>query len=122
MTDILLINPNTTASITDLVLKTARGFARPDTTLRALTGATLLLSAAALLAAGLLHGDVETIVGSGLAAYTQEPWLDGDVLRWRPAPDVSGDENIVRPVARPVPASPRRPRHGAGDGPVHREP
>ncbi len=39
MTNILLINPNTTASITDLVLKTARGFARPDTTLRALTGA-----------------------------------------------------------------------------------
>ena len=54
-----------------------------------------------LLAAGLLHGDVETIVGTGLAAYTQEPWLDEGVLRWRPAPDVSGDETIVRPVARP---------------------
>ncbi len=39
MTDILLINPNTTASITDLVLKTARGFARPDTKLRAISGA-----------------------------------------------------------------------------------
>jgi len=39
MTNILLINPNTTASITDLVLKTAKGFARPDTKLRALTGA-----------------------------------------------------------------------------------
>jgi len=39
MTEILLINPNTTASITDLVLKTAKGFARKDTTLRAVTGA-----------------------------------------------------------------------------------
>jgi allantoin racemase len=39
MTDILLINPNTTASITDLVLKTAKGFARPDTKLRAVSGA-----------------------------------------------------------------------------------
>jgi allantoin racemase len=39
MTEILLINPNTTASITDLVLATARGFARKDTKLRALTGA-----------------------------------------------------------------------------------
>jgi len=39
MTEILLINPNTTASITDLVLKTARRFGRPDTRLRALTGA-----------------------------------------------------------------------------------
>ena len=39
MTNILLINPNSTASITDLVLRTAKGFARPDTKLRALTGA-----------------------------------------------------------------------------------
>ena len=39
MTDLLLINPNTTASITDLVLKTAQGFASPGTRLRAVTGA-----------------------------------------------------------------------------------
>jgi Asp/Glu/hydantoin racemase len=39
MTDILLINPNTTPSITDLVLKTATAFASPGTTLRAVTGA-----------------------------------------------------------------------------------
>lgn len=39
MTELLLINPNTTASITDLVLKTARRFAGKDTTLRAVTGA-----------------------------------------------------------------------------------
>jgi allantoin racemase len=39
MTEILLINPNTTATITELVLKTAARFAGPDTKLRALTGA-----------------------------------------------------------------------------------
>ena len=39
MTDILLINPNTTASITDLVLKTAKRFASKGTSLRAVTGA-----------------------------------------------------------------------------------
>ncbi len=39
MTEILLINPNTTASITDLVLKTAKRFAAKGTKLRALTGA-----------------------------------------------------------------------------------
>jgi Asp/Glu/hydantoin racemase len=39
MTDILLINPNTTASITDLVLKTAKRFAAKGTNLRAVTGA-----------------------------------------------------------------------------------
>ena len=39
MTTLLLINPNTTASITDLVLKTAKRFAAKGTTLRAVTGA-----------------------------------------------------------------------------------
>jgi Asp/Glu/hydantoin racemase len=39
MTDILLINPNTTPSITDLVLRIARIFASKDTTLRAVSGA-----------------------------------------------------------------------------------
>jgi Asp/Glu/hydantoin racemase len=39
MTELLLINPNTTASMTKLVLKAARKFARADTVLRAATGA-----------------------------------------------------------------------------------
>ncbi|HZQ01251.1 MAG TPA: aspartate/glutamate racemase family protein [Reyranella sp.] len=38
MTTLLLINPNTTASITDLVLKHARRFATKGITLRAVTG------------------------------------------------------------------------------------
>jgi Asp/Glu/hydantoin racemase len=38
MTDILLINPNTTQSITDLVLRTARRFAAKGTRLRAVSG------------------------------------------------------------------------------------
>jgi allantoin racemase len=39
MTEILLVNPNTTRSITDLVLRTARRFAAKGTTLRAVSGA-----------------------------------------------------------------------------------
>ena len=39
MSTLLLINPNTTQSITDLVLKTAKHFAAKGTTLRAVTGA-----------------------------------------------------------------------------------
>ena len=39
MTEILLINPNTTPSITDLVLKVAQQFASPGTRLRAVSGA-----------------------------------------------------------------------------------
>ena len=34
-----------------------------------------------LLQAGLLHGDVLTNAGVGLADYTMEPWLDGETLR-----------------------------------------
>jgi Asp/Glu/hydantoin racemase len=39
MTELLLINPNTTASITGLVLRVAQQFASPGTRLRAVTGA-----------------------------------------------------------------------------------
>ena len=39
MTEILLINPNTTQSITDLVLRTAKTFASKGTVLRAVSGA-----------------------------------------------------------------------------------
>jgi Asp/Glu/hydantoin racemase len=39
VTELLLINPNTTASITDLVLKVAQSFAAPDTRLRGVTAA-----------------------------------------------------------------------------------
>jgi len=58
-----------------------------------------------LLEAGLLHADVATIMGQGLAHYAQEPWLDGAQLRWRPAPLASLDEAVLRPVARPFSAN-----------------
>jgi phosphogluconate dehydratase len=57
-----------------------------------------------LLGAGLLHADVTTVMGQGLQAYTQEPWLDGDQLVWRPVPTQSGDASVVRPVAEPFSA------------------
>jgi phosphogluconate dehydratase len=54
-----------------------------------------------LLAAGLLHGDVETIMGRGLGRYAAEPHLQGESLEWRPAPAVSGDAGILRPANEP---------------------
>ncbi len=36
-----------------------------------------------LLEAGLVHEDVQTVAGPGLARYTQEPVLADGVLRWR---------------------------------------
>jgi phosphogluconate dehydratase len=54
-----------------------------------------------LLQAGFVHGDVQTIAGLGLDAYTQEPWLSPEGLAWRPAPLESGDTNVLRPVSNP---------------------
>lgn len=54
-----------------------------------------------LRAAGLLHDDVTTIAGTGLLAYTREPWLDGERLAWRQVPQASGDAAVLRPVDDP---------------------
>ena len=56
-----------------------------------------------LLDAGLIHGDVMTVMGEGMAAYTREPWLDGETLRFREI-GASEDESILRPVAAPFQA------------------
>ncbi len=57
-----------------------------------------------LLNAGLLHPDVETIAGSGMNRYMQEPWLSPEGLAWREAPTVSGDTNVLRSVNDPFSA------------------
>ena len=57
-----------------------------------------------LLGAGLLHEDVPTVAGEGLAAYCREPWLDGRRLAWRDLPEQSPAEDIVRPAAAPFAA------------------
>ncbi len=56
-----------------------------------------------LLEAGLLHGDVETIWGQGLADYGREPFLDDGVLSWREVPD-SLDPAVLRPASDPFSA------------------
>lgn len=54
-----------------------------------------------LLSAGLLHPDTTTVMGTGLEAYTDEPWLSDDGLAWRPAPLTTGDREVLRPVSDP---------------------
>jgi phosphogluconate dehydratase len=54
-----------------------------------------------LLSGGLLHEDVMTVAGDGLSRYSEEPWLMEGSLTWRPAPSASGDEDVLRPLARP---------------------
>ena len=63
-----------------------------------------------LLGAGLLHEDVQTIMGTGLAGYTKEARLGADgELVYADAAAISGDESVLRPSARALPAH-RRPQ------------
>jgi phosphogluconate dehydratase len=54
-----------------------------------------------LLAAGLLHADVRTVAGDGLARYAQEPKLIDGALVWRDGPEASLNDKILRPAAEP---------------------
>ncbi|MCG8610704.1 MAG: phosphogluconate dehydratase [Pseudomonadales bacterium] len=54
-----------------------------------------------LLQGGLLHPDVNTVMGPGLQHYTQEPFQGYDNLTWKPGPTVSGDTSVLRPVSEP---------------------
>ena len=54
-----------------------------------------------LLNVGLLHSDVQTIMGHGLQRYLVEPWLDQGQLAWRAATKTSADENVLRPATQP---------------------
>ncbi len=66
-----------------------------------------------LLGAGLLHGDVLTVAGQGLAHYTRQPVLEAEdepaedlpeapaTLRWIDAPEHSGNLDILRTAAEP---------------------
>ena len=54
-----------------------------------------------LIGAGLAHADIMTVYGKSLEDGAQEPVMDGDMLKWNPAPGISGDEKMLRPVAAP---------------------
>jgi phosphogluconate dehydratase len=54
-----------------------------------------------LLDAGLLHEDVQTILGPGLRRFCQEPCVVDGELGWRDAQSESLDSSILRPAAEP---------------------
>jgi len=54
-----------------------------------------------LLSAGLLHNDVETVMGHGLEHYTRMPELDGDKLVWKPVPANSAKPDVLSTVKEP---------------------
>lgn len=50
---------------------------------------------------GLLHEDVNTILGAGLRTFCAEPHIENDDLVWRDVPQKSLDEDVLRPCAKP---------------------
>ena len=54
-----------------------------------------------LLQGGLLHEDVETIMGHGLSQYCQEPKLISSKLVWQPAPAESANSDVLTSIAEP---------------------
>lgn len=54
-----------------------------------------------LLDEGLLHEDVETIVGHGLHRYTQEPKIVNDAIEYVPGPQESLNQTIIRSATNP---------------------
>jgi phosphogluconate dehydratase len=58
-----------------------------------------------LLDAGLLHGDVKTVAGDGLAHYRDEPELKDGRIAYRAGPLKSHNERILRPASDPFAAT-----------------
>ena len=54
-----------------------------------------------LVEAGLAHGDILTVYGTSLLEGAQQPVLDGEALRWDPAPSESLNPAMLRPVSDP---------------------
>lgn len=54
-----------------------------------------------LLEAGLLHNDVETVVGHGLHRYAEMPYLESGKLGWSPVAAVSGDPTVLTKATEP---------------------
>ncbi|MEY4991750.1 MAG: hypothetical protein RI948_623 [Bacteroidota bacterium] len=57
-----------------------------------------------LLENNLLHEDVQTIIGEGLQAYTQEPKIKDGALVWEEGARESLNLNIIRPASEPFTA------------------
>lgn len=58
-----------------------------------------------LLEAGLMHEDVQTVAGTGMSHYTQEPRLEDDTVTFVEGPKKSENEKILRPVSDPFQTS-----------------
>ncbi|WP_339136171.1 MAG: phosphogluconate dehydratase [Candidatus Electrothrix sp. GW3-4] len=54
-----------------------------------------------LLADGLVHEEVQTVVGPGLSRYLEEPVLEKGRVVWQKGPEQSRDPSIIAPLSNP---------------------
>ncbi|MEO6518335.1 MAG: dihydroxy-acid dehydratase, partial [Pseudoxanthomonas sp.] len=54
-----------------------------------------------LIDAGLMHGDITTVVAGGMRAFCDEPGLIDGKLSYAPGIATSADDTVVRPVSNP---------------------
>ncbi|RWX49500.1 6-phosphogluconate dehydratase, partial [Candidatus Electrothrix marina] len=54
-----------------------------------------------LLEGGLVHEDVQTVVGPGLSRYLEQPVLEQGRAVWQVGPEQSRDSAIIAPLAKP---------------------
>lgn len=53
-----------------------------------------------LISAGLIDGKARGIAGP-ISTHAEEPFLEDGEVHWKPAPETSGDEDILRPASNP---------------------
>ncbi len=54
-----------------------------------------------LLSGGLLHNDVNTIVGRGLERYCEQPFADGSTVYWKKVSNQAEDPSIISTIEKP---------------------
>ena len=57
-----------------------------------------------LLDAGLMHGDIPTVVPGGMRAYCDMPLEEGESVGYTPVPEDSGDDSVLRGAVQPFEA------------------
>lgn len=57
-----------------------------------------------LLKGGLVHEDVQTVTGTGLNRYLQQPELEGEKVVWEDGPHEAGDPDVIARVDKPFAA------------------
>ncbi|MBU1658477.1 phosphogluconate dehydratase [bacterium] len=93
---------DTLSSITPLLCKMYPNGSADVNHFHAAGGMAVVISE--LLGAGLLHEDVDTVMGKGLSLYLQEPFLEDKKVVFKPSVRKSQDTSVIASVEKPFDA------------------